>query len=398
VLLVSAPYALKAGDAETIGGLPPSAFVLAEPVNGSNNETMSFGDTSASSSSVSPAASSDVTTTGGTVKTIPLFSTATNIQNSLLTQTAAMAVNVVGKLYLPAIGAATKTAGASSRPLDFVASSFSSSTSTAVNQTFQWQAENDTASPSGTLNLLYAAGTVVPAETGLKIDNKGQFTFAAGQTFPGTSTITDVKAGTDLLGGGTTRTVTLNLDTTKVPQLATANTFTANQTITGNLNASGYVDGFGAVFNGSGFPVVYVLENGTSGEALLATSNNVAGGEAVIDGEANGTTGATYGLLGNNLSSSNFAAGVLGQNFSSSSITFGVEGISNSSINGPRGVGVFGVNTMQSNTAGLLMGNNPVGVWGDAGSFGVGVGATADEGYALAATNNSPKWQLHRHL
>jgi hypothetical protein len=29
VLLVSAPYALKAGDAETIGGLPPSAFVPA---------------------------------------------------------------------------------------------------------------------------------------------------------------------------------------------------------------------------------------------------------------------------------------------------------------------------------------------------------------------------------
>ncbi len=29
VLLVSAPYALKAGDAETVGGLPASAFVLA---------------------------------------------------------------------------------------------------------------------------------------------------------------------------------------------------------------------------------------------------------------------------------------------------------------------------------------------------------------------------------
>jgi hypothetical protein len=29
ILLVSAPYALKAGDAETLGGLPPSAFVLA---------------------------------------------------------------------------------------------------------------------------------------------------------------------------------------------------------------------------------------------------------------------------------------------------------------------------------------------------------------------------------
>jgi hypothetical protein len=31
VMLVSAPYALKAADAETIGGLPPSAFVLASP-------------------------------------------------------------------------------------------------------------------------------------------------------------------------------------------------------------------------------------------------------------------------------------------------------------------------------------------------------------------------------
>ena len=35
VLLVSSPYALKAGDAETIGGLPPSAFVLAAPAPGS---------------------------------------------------------------------------------------------------------------------------------------------------------------------------------------------------------------------------------------------------------------------------------------------------------------------------------------------------------------------------
>lgn len=35
VLLVSAPYALKAGDAETVGGLPPSAFMLTAPYTGS---------------------------------------------------------------------------------------------------------------------------------------------------------------------------------------------------------------------------------------------------------------------------------------------------------------------------------------------------------------------------
>src|SRR5580658_765118 len=33
ILLVSAPYALKAGDAETLGGLPPSAFLLAAPAS-----------------------------------------------------------------------------------------------------------------------------------------------------------------------------------------------------------------------------------------------------------------------------------------------------------------------------------------------------------------------------
>ncbi len=46
-------------------------------------------------------------------------------------------------------------------------------------------------------------------------------------------TITGVTAGTGLTGGGTTGTVTLNLDTTKVPQFTTANTFTNTNTFTG---------------------------------------------------------------------------------------------------------------------------------------------------------------------
>ena len=43
----------------------------------------------------------------------------------------------------------------------------------------------------------------------------------------GHRTITGVTAGTDLTGGGNSGNVTLNLDTTKVPTLAGANTFTA---------------------------------------------------------------------------------------------------------------------------------------------------------------------------
>jgi hypothetical protein len=88
-LLVSAPYALKAGDAETLGGLPPSAFVQVAP-----NAT-SAAESSPSRSATGPvspvtagsaAKSSNVTTTGGTANTIPIFTTATNIQNSILTQ------------------------------------------------------------------------------------------------------------------------------------------------------------------------------------------------------------------------------------------------------------------------------------------------------------------------
>jgi hypothetical protein len=100
VLLVSAPYALKAGDAETIGGLPPSAFVLAAPPT-ANTVGARGGSKEAS---VTPATSSDVTTTGGRVNTIPLFTTTTNVQNSILTQTGTTVVNVGGNLNLPALG------------------------------------------------------------------------------------------------------------------------------------------------------------------------------------------------------------------------------------------------------------------------------------------------------
>lgn len=153
-----------------------------------------------------PATSSNVTTTGGTVNTIPLFTTSTNIQNSILTQTGTASVNVLGKLSLPATGVATSGAGKNSRPEGFVASAFNSSTSTAVAQTFQLQAEpagNNTAAPSGTLNLLYGSGTAAPTETGLKISNKGVITFAAGQTFPGGGSFCIATAG-GFGSGGTT--------------------------------------------------------------------------------------------------------------------------------------------------------------------------------------------------
>jgi hypothetical protein len=153
-----------------------------------------------------PATSSNVTTTGGTVNAIPLFTTATNIQSSILTQTGTTGLNVLGKLTLPAAGVATAAAGKNSRSEGFVASAFNSTTSTAVAQTFQLQAEpagNNTAAASGTLNLLYGSGTAAATETGLKISNKGVITFARSQTFPGGAPFCIATAG-GFGNGGTT--------------------------------------------------------------------------------------------------------------------------------------------------------------------------------------------------
>ncbi len=153
-----------------------------------------------------PATSSNVTTTGGTVNAIPLFTTASNIQSSILTQTGTTGLNVLGKLTLPAAGVATAAAGKNSRSEGFVASAFNSTTSTAVAQTFQLQAEpagNNTAAASGTLNLLYSSGAAAATETGLKISNKGVITFAPSQTFPGGAPFCIATAG-GFGNGGTT--------------------------------------------------------------------------------------------------------------------------------------------------------------------------------------------------
>jgi trimeric autotransporter adhesin len=233
VLLLSVPYALKAADAETIGGLPPSAFVLAATAAsaGPSSSTPAAGAASAA-----PPASSDVTTTGGTVNALPLFTSATNVQSSAITQTgtgstakigvgttAPLATldvkgsaTVRGVLTLPATGAATATAGKDSQPITVSASVFNKATGTAIPQNFRWQAEpvgNDTVTTSGSLNLLYSSGANTPAETGLKLSSKGLFTFASGQTFPGTGTVSSVATGAGLTGGPITSSGTLSVAT-----------------------------------------------------------------------------------------------------------------------------------------------------------------------------------------
>jgi hypothetical protein len=109
VLLVSVPYALKAGDAETVGGLPPSAFVLAAPQNGAAS---AYTTASAARQSVSPATATDVTTTGGKANYLPVFNGASTIVDSLASQSG-------GAINLPKLALQNTNAGGTQGVIEF---------------------------------------------------------------------------------------------------------------------------------------------------------------------------------------------------------------------------------------------------------------------------------------
>jgi hypothetical protein len=81
VLLASVPYALKAADADTLGGLPASAFLQANGGN-SSNVVVAPGTAADLGKRGVLAPSSTVTTPGGTVGAIPEFDSPTDIKNS----------------------------------------------------------------------------------------------------------------------------------------------------------------------------------------------------------------------------------------------------------------------------------------------------------------------------
>ena len=538
VLLLSVPYALKAGDAATIGGLPPSAFVLAATPTAADASTTTTGSTAPP---VDQLPASGVTGSG-TADFIPLWTSTSNIGNSVLFQSgtgkaAKVGINTVtpastldvkgaatirGLFSLPATGTATATKGSNSQAEELTASAFNSGTSTAVTQNFQWQAEpvgNDTGTPSGSLNLLFGQGANKLAETGLNIASNGQITFATGQTFPGTGdgtitgvttaassgligggnsgmlnlslintcgskqvlqwngsawacasagtgTVTSVGSGAGLTGGpitgagtlsiaaagvsnsmlvnpsltvsaGTALTgggvvalggnTTLSLDTTKVPLLAAANTFTANQTVNGTLTASSFSGNGASLTNvtavnsselGGLAPSAYAqlaaantfsnnqTVNGTltaqsNGITINATSSTTSAAALEGNGQYDGVlgfaaagTGTTYGVGGEVESTSGIGVG--GYALASTGLTFGVYGSSASSS----GTGVYGTSSnigtvgaatyigvygdaAGSSVEGLNTGD--AGVWGDTGGtsgFYAGVLGTADDNFA----------------
>jgi hypothetical protein len=405
VLLLSVPYALKAADAETVGGLPPSAFVLAAAPNSAASP--SAAGSVSSSTSLSP-----LTLAGsGTLDFVPLWTPDGNtLGNSVVFQsgsgsTAKVGINtttpastldvkgsetVRGNLSLPATGTSTATSGKNSQPTTLTASVFNRTTGTAVPQNFRWQAEpaaNNTSSPSGTMNLLFGSGSNPINETGLKIASNGQISFANGQVFPGTGSVTSVGLSASasdftVTGSPVTSIGNLTLNWTVAPASLNTPNAIVKRDASGNM-AAGVISA--TVVNATNSTVNGTLTVGAGanisnagGPAVVASTS---GANAAITGTSTGTNAVSDGVDG--ISSSATASGVAGINNAGG---VGLYGADTANI----GTGVFGVSGNVSSTgAGFVV--LGVGVHGDGGASvgGIGVAGTVDDGNAGYFINNS---------
>jgi len=360
VLLVAVPYALKAADADTLGGLPPAAFLQAQAATASTAANLLSAATTKERGAAKPQDTnvclSMTSVAGGLTNMVGKFDAACDLQSSAIFESGGnvgigttvpagtLDVNgsalIRGSLQLPPTGTADATQGFNSQPHDFVASSFNSNSVSAVSQLFQWQAEplgSGTSSPSAKLSLLFASGNGTPAETGLSIGPDGVITFAANQTFAGgiTGTITQVTAGSGLTGGGSSGNVTLNLDTSKVPTLGAASNAFAGGIAAGSFTGSGVgLTNLNASNLSTGTVPASVL-SGTynvniSGNALTATSAVTALTATSTDISGSGfTVGAMYSVHGSSglaLAEANTSSSIPALCFATSSTTCAVSG------------------------------------------------------------------------
>ena len=187
-IFISVPYALKAYEAETLGGRPASDFVLAGDLKSAQTtEIINSPASNASQLTITPLAQPTPTT--GPSAPIAGFA-GLGVTNTFQSTPPGTPIPQI----LGPVNDATASSGSNSNPLDLIASAFNSSTGLAQPQLFRWQAEpvgNNTAAPTGQLNLLFGAGNSAPAETGFSISSNGTIDFTGDQNVNGSISIAD---------------------------------------------------------------------------------------------------------------------------------------------------------------------------------------------------------------
>src|SRR6266478_4465400 len=357
VLLVSVPYALKAADAETLGGKPLSSFVLASPSSGSGT---GVGTVFPSTGAIGAATIGGGGTqnfvakfdaTGANVVNSSIFDTGTNVgigtsspPRTLHLKSSAPTIlledtNLPNSFWelqqsafvLDTFGFLRYENGAAVASKSFVMSSggnFGIGTgvptqklsvtgmiqSTTGGFMFPDGSVQATAGGGGTISAVNTAagsGLMGGATSGaanlslIKTCGSGQVLQWNGAAWVcasvgGGGTVTNVGSGLGLTGGPITTSGTLAIDPAVVPQLSTANNFTNTQSVTASTTASNTA-------------IVGAVQGGSSPIAFAFTPATVP--PVAVGGIATATTGNVAGVGGISASSSGYGVGAL--NFSS---------------------------------------------------------------------------------
>jgi trimeric autotransporter adhesin len=432
VLLVSVPYAMKAGDAETLGGLPASAFLL-NPKSLAARVGDAGGLPGAAVTDVLPSAA----VTSGRIAKFTDGAGATG--DSIMTENAgrigvnnpspsetldvdgSLLLRNTGQLKFHATGDAAARyqmgvsgiGGMQFQSLDGVTprAFFLVSSQGAAN--FQVQMENGDLLSLGKADLVGGAvlgsyvgqslppvgGLIVSGNVGVGTNAPTQKLHVAGNLLT-SGTVTsagEVTSAFTLTGNGAGAGKVLTSDATGVATWQTAagggatlgaNIFTGDQAINGLLtvnsshttNLVGTIQGNANAATGQTFGVAGVTSSATSNAAgVVGTAASASGMVYGVSGSTSSATDFSVGVIGNANAASGQTRGVVGTTVSTTNNAAGVVGNANGAAGQTRGV--------QGNTVSST--NGAIGVLGraDNSAGGVGIGLGAVRG-VLGSTNS----------
>ena len=414
VLMASVPYALKASDAETLGGLPASAYLRAPAAE--TTEAAGTGTTTtvqSSANGTSQAKPRSITGTASTNSVVKFTDSSGDIGNSIITDNGTY-VAVAGQAAMGS-GHATQTYGFDlyvngNNPMALIDAYANPGTaslwlqgrsSTPSNQQLSVNSSGlfsitpgSTGTPAfsifqngnlsmGTLSPWAGAKLQVHPGTNENLSIGGPFSATTGVTFHSFNDAISANEGFEFRGspilfsvgnvGIGTSTPGYTLDVAGTINGRSNGMFAGNVTVGGNL----VVDG---TFNLTNSSVM-------TGAAVTGDVSN-AGAIGVI-GSNSADSGAAIGVQGT--SSSSGGAGVLGTNGAMSG-GYGLEGLSSAGFgvygqaSEPGGIGIVGYNSSSSGTPAIGVQGGTNSSTGIAGEFYTNNGGTILEGLAGTTT------------
>lgn len=402
IMLMSVPYALKAADAETFGGKPPSAYMSAP--------TSRAGSTGAGTTPATNGKQSPQPTVGGTgtANYIAMWTSASNLGSSALyegsnhylgigTTAPNYPLNIDEDTLHPALyvlqSGATGTGvmgNASSRTGKNIGvwGTTRSTTGTGVfGQATSTTGENIGVSGTSASNEGTGVDGTATATTGTTWGVHGESASAEGNGVIGEATSTTGTASGVVGNSASPDGVGVSANASS----ETGNTYG----VYGTAESPSGVGVGGTANAATGFAVgVYGVSGSTSGVGVVGKATSETGASAfgvkgVTDSDAGvGVYGVADTDTGNNIgvqgtAESPDSGAVAGYNTGTTGSAFGVV----ASTASMAGIGMYSVAVEPSVTT---TDERPVGIWGTTNvSGGIGIGGTADDGYAVGGANYS---------